>query len=226
MQPRQKQTRQRRKNKTRKQNPLIDNRYLGDQVDSIVAPSVKPMMNKMLAEQIVHKRMTFQSTLTAAAGTGVINPSAVSSSSVASLPANEWTSYQARFQLFRVRKLRYTAFPVSSNTSIFVGANISSYFAIAEYANIIPSTAAGIISEESCTLHPTAGFAPIVREVDWSKNTNAKLWTETTAGAIVADRSYGLVSCSAPNIVITQPATATLIFALVIEWEVEFKNMR
>jgi hypothetical protein len=209
-------------NKQKRQNQLM----LEEGYSQHVASSVRPMLNPTLAEPIVVKRMTFATTATAAAGTGVINPAQVNSGQGATLPSSEWASYQSRFLLFRCRELRYTAFPVSCNTSVFPTANVGSWFAMCDWAIVAPSTAGQILSEESVTLHPTVGFEPLVRVVTWKKNPNAKLWTDTNAAAIVADRQFGLGLCSAPNVVITQPATATLVFAVVLEWVYEFKNMR
>jgi hypothetical protein len=187
--------------------------------------TVKPALNMSLKEEIFEKRMTFASTATAGAGTGVISPAAISNAQVQSLPATEWVSYANRFKLYRVKKIKYNAFPVSTNTSQFAGANVSSCLFACDWAVSAPSTASEILAEERCTLHPTVGRQAVVKTITFEKNPNAKLWTDT-GSAIVADRQFGIALCSHPTIIITQPATATLIFAVVIEWIVEFKNMR
>jgi len=166
-------------------------------------------------DQIV-KRMTF-SGLTLATGAGtVVAVTQYNSGEVQALPATEWASFAARYQQYRVRAIRVTGKAVQpvqsatiSHAALYRGDFIGS---------ATPASAAQVLSDERVkTCGTDRDFTDVVT---WRKNPNARLWVTTTT-AIPAANQYAWV-CASP--VTPALTTATTYYAIVVEWEVEFRG--
>jgi len=166
-------------------------------------------------DQIV-KRMSFSNDILATGAGTTIAPFSVSSSGPEQFPATEWASFSARYQQYRVRAIRITGKaiqPIQTATishsvlyrGDFIGAST-------------PTTAAQVLADENVKEVATnKDFRDIVI---WERNPNARLWNPTSAAIPVAN-TYSWVVASP-----TLPAltTATTYYALVVEWEVEFRG--
>jgi hypothetical protein len=167
-------------------------------------------------DQLV-KRMTLSAnTLATGAGT-VIPVTALSSAQVQSNPAAEWASFASRYQQYRVRSIRVRGKainPVNTTTPL-----VHSVLFRADFiGNATPATAAQVLSDENareCATHTS--FEDVVT---WVRNPNAKLWNPTTAAIPVAN-TFSWVCASPPAPVLTGTTT---YYALVYEWEVEFRG--
>jgi hypothetical protein len=166
-------------------------------------------------DQIV-KRMTL-SGQSFATGAGTVLPvQAYTSGEVQSLPAAEWASFAARYQQYRVRAIRVTGKatqPIQSATISHSVLYRGDYLGAA-----VPGSAAQVLSDEEVkSCGTTRDFTDVVT---WKRNPNARLWNPTSA-AIPTANSFAWVGASP-----TLPAltTATTYYALVVEWEVEFRG--
>jgi len=166
-------------------------------------------------DQIV-KRMSF-STLVLATGAGTAIPvTVVTSSDVQSIPATEWASFSARYQQYRVRAIRVTGKAIQpvqtatiSHSALFRGDYIG---------DSPPGGFAQVLADERVKDNST--FKDFRDTITWKRNPNARLWNPTSA-AIPAANQYAWVCASATPPVLT---TATTYYALVVEWEVEFRG--
>jgi len=166
-------------------------------------------------DQIV-KRMSFPD-LTLATGAGTSVPvTSLTSADVQSFPSTEWASFAARYQQYRVRAIRVHGKAVNpvqtatlTHSVLFRGDYIGAS---------APGSAVQVLSDEMvkecCTCKD---FLDIVT---WSKNPNARLWNPTSAVIPVAN-TFSWVSASPATPALT---TATTYYALVVEWEVEFRG--
>jgi len=166
-------------------------------------------------DQIV-KRMTL-SGQTFSTGAGTALPvQAYTSAEAQSLPAAEWASFAARYQQYRVRAIRVRGKAINpvqnatvSHSVLFRGDYIGAS---------APGSAVQVLSDENvsecCTCRD---FSDVVT---WTRNPNAKLWNPTNAAIPVANQfAWVAASPSTPAL-----STATVYYALVVEWEVEFRG--
>jgi hypothetical protein len=166
-------------------------------------------------DQIV-KRMTVSGQVLATGAGTVIPITSFTSGQVESLPASEWASFAARYQQYRVRAIRVTG---KATQPIQTATVTHGVLYRGDYqSNAVPGTAAQVLSDEN--VKEAATTKDFVDIVTWSKNPNAKLWA-LTSGAIPFANQYSWVCASAVT-----PAllTATTYYALVVEYEVEFKG--
>jgi len=166
-------------------------------------------------DQIV-KRMTLPGqALTSSAG-GAIQVTAYSSGLVQSSPATEWASFAARYQQYRVRAIRVSG---KATQPIQTATVFHSVLYRGDYIGAsAPATAAQVLSDENVRTNATdKDFRDVVT---WKRNPNAKLWAPTNA-IIPAQNQFAWVCASA-----TTPAlaAATTYYAVVVEWEVEFRG--
>jgi hypothetical protein len=170
-------------------------------------------------DQIV-KRMTLSGgVLATGAGTTIVAGAAastVSSSGCQISPAAEWASFAARYQQYRVRAIRVHGKAVNP---VETAAITHSVLFRADYIGAsAPATAAQVLSDQFAKESTTCrDFTDVVT---WQRNPNAKLWNPTNA-AIPAANTFSWV-CGSP----AAPAltTATTYYAVVVEWEVEFRG--
>jgi hypothetical protein len=166
-------------------------------------------------DQIV-KRMTYPNLVLATGAGTVIVVNEITTSLVQSLPASEWASFAARYQQYRVRAMRITGKAVQPIQSATVAHSVlyrGDYLGTAA-----PTTLAQVLSDEevkSCTTNKD--FRDVVT---WKRNPNARLWNPTSA-AIPSANTFTWVCASASTPALT---TATTYYALVLEWEVEFRG--
>jgi len=170
---------------------------------------------EIAGDQIV-KRMSYPSyALSTGAGTAIaVYP--IGSGTVQSAPATEWASFAARYQQYRVRAIRVrgkAVNPVQTATLTHGVLFRGDYIGAA-----IPASAAQVLSDENVQECTTCkDFSDVVT---WQKNPNAKLWNPTTSPIPVAN-TFAWAAASNATPVLT---TATTYYALVTEWEVEFRG--
>jgi hypothetical protein len=168
------------------------------------------------AGDLIVKRMTLPNA-TLATGAGTALPvSAVFSSGVQSNPATEWASFAARYQQYRVRAIRVRGKAVNPVQSATVSHGVvyrGDYIGASG-----PASPAQVLSDENSKEVATCkDFEDVVT---WARNPNAKLWN-TTLAVIPTANVFAWVAASATTPVLT---TATTYYALVVEWEVEFRG--
>jgi len=166
-------------------------------------------------DQIV-KRMTYPGEVLATGAGTTISVTSFSSGTVQSLAATEWASFAARYQQYRVRKLlvRGKAVNPIQDATHSHGVLVRGDFIGASS----PATGAQVLSDENAKEVATCkDFQDVVT---WQRNPNAKLWNPTSA-VVPAANTFSWVCAS-----ITTPAltTATTYYAVVLEWEVEFRG--
>jgi len=166
-------------------------------------------------DQIV-KRMTYPGeTLATGAGTGIAVTS-FSSGTVQSLPATEWASFAARYQQYRVRALRVRGKainPIQDATHTH-GVLVRGDF----IGSSGPATGAQVLSDENAKEACTCkDFEDLVT---WQRNPNARLWNPTSA-VVPAANTFSWVCATIATPALT---TATTYYAVVLEWEVEFRG--
>jgi hypothetical protein len=174
-----------------------------------------PRSLESAGDQIV-KRMTLGGPVLATGAGTVIGIQGLTSTQVQSIPAAEWASFASRYQQYRVRAVRVrgkATNPVQSATVVHSVLYRGDYIGSAA-----PGTAAQVLSDENSEENATCkDFTDVVT---WARNPNARLWNPTNA-AIPAANTFAWV-CASPS----TPAltTATTYYALVYEWEVEFRG--
>jgi hypothetical protein len=172
---------------------------------------------------MITKRLVQSGTISTGAATGIIDPATSRASSVSG--AVGFSSYAARYLEHRVLAKKLTFFPVQTNTSHFAGALLASFMAVSNFQGDAPTTYSEILADENLKLLPTVGRECASFEADGKRFPNSMLWTGTGT-AITADRDFGLAYASNPSVVIGVPLAATQIYALFIEYIVQFKNPR
>jgi len=166
-------------------------------------------------DQIV-KRMTYPGeTLATGAGTSIAVTS-FSSGVVQALPATEWASFAARYQQYRVRALRVRGKAINP---IQDGTHTHGVLVRGDFIGTsAPATAAQVLSDEMSKENCTCkDFQDIVT---WQRNPNARLWNPTGA-VIPSANTFSWVCASIATPALT---TATTYYAVVLEWEVEFRG--
>jgi hypothetical protein len=165
-------------------------------------------------DQIV-KRMTYGGELVTGAGV-VIPITSFTSAEVQSVPASEWASFAARYQQYRVRAIRVTG---KTTQPVQLAAISHSILYRGDYLGAsVPASSAQVLSDEN--VKECATYRDFRDIVTWKKNPNAKLWNPTNA-AIPAANQFSWV-CASPAL----PAltTGTTYYAIVVEYEVEFRG--
>jgi hypothetical protein len=204
---------------TRKSGQGDNSRTLkGNTNKSIIYSSLKQGNSDMIT-----KRLVQSGTISTGAASGVIDIGTSRASSVSG--AVGFASYAARYFEHRVIAKKLTFFPVQTNTSHFAGALLASFLAISNFQGDPPTTYSEVLADEDLKLLPTVGRECASFEADAKAFPNAMLWTGTGT-AIVADRDFGLAYASNPSVIIGVPLAVTQIYALFIEYIVQFKNPR
>jgi len=166
-------------------------------------------------DQIV-KRFSLPN-LVLATGAGTVIPvTSILSGDVFNDPATEWASFKARYQQYRVRAIRVTGKatqPVQTATVTHGVLYRGDYI-----GSSAPATNAQVLSDENVKL--VATDSDFVDVVTWARNPNAKLWNSTGA----APPNANLFAWTAASATTPALLTATTYYALVVEWEVEFKG--
>jgi hypothetical protein len=166
-------------------------------------------------DQIV-KRFTFPNKVLATGAGTAIPLTSVFSDDCEGDPATEWASFAARYQQYRIRAIRVTGKatqPVQSATLTHSVLYRGDYIGAST-----PASNVQVLSDENVKLVGTdRDFLDIVT---WSRNPNAKLWNPTS-GSLPAANRFAWVCASATTPALT---TATTYYALVVEWEVEFRG--
>jgi hypothetical protein len=166
-------------------------------------------------DQIV-KRMTLPDYVLATGAGTAIPVQGVTSAQVQSVPATEWASFAARYQQYRVRAIRVRGKAINPVQSATITHGV--LFRGDYIGASLPGSAAQVLSDENVQEVTTCkDFSDVVT---WVRNPNARLWNPTSA-AIPAANSFAWVCASAP---VPALATATTYYALVFEWEVEFRG--
>jgi len=166
-------------------------------------------------DQIVKRMTVGNSTLATGAGTA-IPVTSVLSSLVQSAPASEWASFAARYQQYRVRRIRITG---KACNPVQTAALTHGVLYRGDYLGTsAPATPAQVLSDESVKMAAT--HADFVDVITWQRNPNARLWNPTSAVIPTAnDFAWVCASDSTPAL-----TTATTYYALTVEFEVEFRG--
>jgi hypothetical protein len=157
------------------------------------------------------------------AGAIIAVTTTVDTTLVQSAPATEWASFAARYQQYRVRRVRVRAcpvFPVNDGPDgIAVSTGHSSLYVSDFIGTSVPGSAAQVLADEGAKALCT--YKPFVYETTWARNPNAKLWNPTSA-VIPAANSYGIAWASSTNA--TMMAASAPYISYDVEWEVEFRG--
>jgi hypothetical protein len=164
--------------------------------------------------------MTLSSqTITTTAG-GLIAVTSRSASEVQSVPAAEWASFAARYQQFRVRRIRMVAktlYPANEDP-VSGTAHHSALYLSDHIGTAAPATAAQVFSDEAGRVIAT--HKDFLYEATWLRNPNAKLWNPTSAALPAAnDFSISFASATAPAMLVSNAQ-----YSYALEWEVEFRG--
>lgn len=174
------------------------------------------------SSDIIVKRMTIPNSavIASTAGNILALDTSTTAALVQSAPASEWASFAARYQQYRVRKVRLLLEPV--NTVSFTVAAVAvvhtSLYSGDFIGSSVPGSAAQVLSDEKARVTNTS--KRLVYTVDWSRNPNARLWNPTSAALPVAN-SYGVAFASATNAILAANAN---YFTKTVEFEVEFRG--
>jgi hypothetical protein len=130
--------------------------------------------------------------------------------------ATEFASFAARYQQYRCRAVRVTGKAVQPVQTATIAHSV--LFRGDFIGSELPGSSAQVLSDErvkTCTTNKD--FMDVVT---WKGNPNAKLWNPTSAIIPTANLfSWVCASASAPLL-----TTATIYYAIVMEWEVEFRG--
>jgi len=146
------------------------------------------------AGDIIVKRMTIP--LAAQPSGGVIPIQTLSSNPTT---ATEWSSFAARYQQFRVRRI-ILVYKALTKYNAAASANLHDTIAVGEFLGTsVPTTYAQIVSDEKGQVFGTN--QDIRFEADWSRNPNAKLWAPTSA-TLPSQNRFAIVYGSGGNVVL------------------------
>jgi hypothetical protein len=164
---------------------------------------------------LITKRLTATVSLSSSSG-DVIPVTSYTTAQVQSDPAFEWSSFSARYQQFRVKAISITLMPYY-NVNYSVG-NLIPNLAIGDYiGSAVPTTFGQVLADENTVLRN--GDRVITHAITWARNPNAKLWNPTSA-ALPTANNYAIVLASL-NVL---GVPSTVLFSVVIEWDVEFRG--
>jgi hypothetical protein len=163
---------------------------------------------------VINKRMTFFQQITATGG-GLIPVAGISSDTVRSNPASEWTSFAARYQAFRVRGMK-TTFIARHPTQDTVATVHGSLYVADTLVSNTPGSSAQILSDEGSRVYPTHKSFTYV--ANWARNPNSKLWNPTSA-AIPAANQLAIFYGSPDTL-----AASVSYFDVIIEYDIELRG--
>jgi hypothetical protein len=168
------------------------------------------------------RQLTLPGTVISTSASGVINITSLTSDSVRSGAATEWASLSARFEMFRVIKIRAHWVPVWPKGSNVFGssatANHGQFFIGTNIGGTSTNTVPAILASINGRVYSTSDM--ITYEADASINLSAKLWTPV-GSAIAALSQFGITagSAAAAN---TTLVVSTDYFVVYNDWVVEF----
>jgi len=171
---------------------------------------------------IIVKRMTIpnQAVVAATAGNIIALDVSTTAAQVQSVPASEWASFAARYQQYRVRRVKMTLLPCNNVSYVVAAVAVvhTSMYSGDFIGASAPTTAAQVLSDEKARISSTA--KPLIYTVDWSRNPNARLWNPTNAALPVAN-SFGVAFASSTQAILAANAN---YFTKSTEFEVEFRG--
>jgi hypothetical protein len=169
------------------------------------------------------KRMTVGSQVLTTSAFGIIPVTTnLQSDQCSQFPSTEWASYAARFQQYRVRRMRLHFDPCLNVNSVagVASLNLLSVLYFSDFdSTSIPTSAAQIIADANFRKYSTA--KSFTYTTTWEKNPNAKLWSPTNA-AIPALSRFGVAFCSHTNVNLLP--INTIIYTYLMDFEVELQH--
>lgn len=171
---------------------------------------------------VIVKKLTLPSqSISTTAGAIIAVTTTVTSGLVQSNPATEWASFAARYQQYRVRKVRVRMMPVFPGSgNVAAGSTCAGQLYVSDYiGSSAPTSAAQVLSDEGSRVFSTSKVVNYV--TTWARNPNAKLWNPTSAVVPTANE-YGVAWAS--STVATAMAASQLYFSYDVEWTVEFRG--
>jgi len=171
----------------------------------------------MGAGDVLVKKMTIANGSIAATAGSLVAVTNFSSSLVESAPATEWASFAARYQQYRVKKMRLILTPwdnVSQNGIV----NEMTMYSADFIGSTVPGSAAQVLADESSSIFTS--FSKHVKSASSKRNLNADLWNPTNAAIPVANQ-YGIAIASSTT---GGAVAAGTVFTYTIEFIVEFRG--
>jgi hypothetical protein len=169
------------------------------------------------------KRMTVGSQVLTTSAFGIIPVTTnLQSDQCSQFPSTEWASYAARFQQYRVRRMRLHFDPCLNVNSVagVASLNLLSVLYFSDFdSTSIPTSAAQIIADAKFRKFSTS--KSFTYESDWGRNPNARLWSPTNA-AIPALSRFGIAFCSHTNVNLLP--INTIIYVYLMDFEVELQH--
>jgi len=166
---------------------------------------------------VIVKRMTIPNGTVSSSAGSIIVVTTFSAALVQSNPATEWSSFAARYQQFRVRRMRLHLIAAFNVSEAAVENGNAMYYSDWIGASV-PSSAAQVLADEGAVVR--SSFKDHTLSATWVRNPNAKLWNPTNAALPVAN-SFGVALCSGTA---GQFLASTVIFTYALEFEVEFRG--
>jgi hypothetical protein len=173
---------------------------------------------------ITRRICTFAGGIIASTAGSLIALNTCSSDTVRTIGSPEFTSYSARFQQFRVRRVCNRYLPVwPSGCNVFgatANLNHGVIYSGTFYGGSSPGTGQALLSSTSGRAHQSD--TTITVQANWDMNPSAKLWSPV-GSAIPTSNVIGVAICGPLG------ASSTLVpstdyFTVVNEWDVEFSG--
>jgi hypothetical protein len=172
---------------------------------------------------ILCKRMTVGSQVLTTSAFGIIPVTTnLQSDQCSQFPSTEWASYAARFQQYRVRRMRLHFDPCLNVNSVagVASLNLLSVLYFSDFdSTSIPTSAAQIIADAKFRKYSTCKSFTFTSNAE--RNPNAKLWSPTNA-AIPALSRFGIAFCSHTNVNLLP--INTIIYTYLMDFEVELQH--
>jgi hypothetical protein len=190
-----------------------------NQVAKYTTPSVffsKGITKGISTGDLINKRCTSGfKTISSTAGGGILLGQLLSSDVNT---YTEFASMAARYQLYRVKKLRATFLP-RYNTFYAAVTEPQGVFCISDTKlGILPSNSNQVLADEGAVVMPQG--KEFSYEASWTSNPNAKLWT-TTNSTILVSNTYGMNFISAQSDFIP---VSSVVYDYYVEAQVEFMS--
>lgn len=164
---------------------------------------------------IYSRRLTTSGSIVSSAGGLIALGTLCSSSGVSS--ATDFTSVSNLYVAYRVKAMRVRIFPVykANVTAVAPPPSLTAFSVFSSGLSV--TTFANMIDAASCKL--VSGYSSATFAVDWTKLTDAHLWTPNT-GAIPAAEAYGIVFIGSSSNIAAQ--VSTVYWTTVVEYDCEF----
>jgi len=169
---------------------------------------------------VIVKRMTIPSGSISTTAGGLVAVATYSSSLVQSTSATEWASFAARYQQYRVRRMRMSRIAIWNVTQSGGDQMGQATMYDSDWIGTsVPTSAAQVLADEKATISGSCQDRRL--SVTWERNPNAKLWNPTSA-SIPAANQFGLALASGTTGAVL-PSSA-VVFTYSLEFDVELRG--